>query len=30
LVRELGVVPLARQWHTLDRLRAAEWERSQS
>jgi dihydrolipoamide dehydrogenase len=30
LVRELGVVPLARQWHTLDRLRPAEWERSKS
>jgi dihydrolipoamide dehydrogenase len=30
LVRELGVVPLARQWHTLDRLRTAEWERSKS
>lgn len=30
LVRELGVVPLSRQWHTLDRLRAAEWERSRS
>ena len=30
LVRELGVVPLSRQWHTLDQLRPAEWERSRS
>lgn len=30
LVRELGVVPLARQWQNLRRPRAAEWERSRS
>jgi pyruvate/2-oxoglutarate dehydrogenase complex dihydrolipoamide dehydrogenase (E3) component len=30
LVRELGVVPLARQWQNLRRPRVAEWERSRN
>jgi pyruvate/2-oxoglutarate dehydrogenase complex dihydrolipoamide dehydrogenase (E3) component len=28
IVRQLGVVPLAAEWQTLGRLKAAEWERS--
>lgn len=30
IVRELGVVPLVRHWQTLQRPRAAEWERSRA
>jgi hypothetical protein len=29
LVRELGVMPLAPEWRSLDRPHAAEWERSE-
>jgi len=30
LIQELGVVPLAPQWHALGQLRIAEWERSEA